>query len=82
MANKNYVCIGISTSGNSENVKRGLVEAKKIGCNIITFHGKDGGSIKELNGNRLIVPSSVTARIQEMHILIGYIICELVDAEF
>jgi D-sedoheptulose 7-phosphate isomerase len=75
------VLIGISTSGNSENVVLALNEGKKLGCHLIGLSGRDGGIMNEVCDINLVVPSKVTARIQEMHITIGHILCELVDNE-
>ena len=73
------VLIGISTSGNSENVYRALCKAKEMGETTIAFLGKGGGKIKDAADISIIVPSDNTARIQEAHIMIGHIICELVE---
>ncbi len=70
---------GISTSGNSVNVLKGLEVAKKIGLVTIAFTGKDGGSIAKIADLSINVSSSVTARIQEAHITAGHAICDLVD---
>jgi D-sedoheptulose 7-phosphate isomerase len=76
------VVIGISTSGNSKNVLRGLEEAKRKGAKLIGLLGKDGGKIKDVCDCSIVVGVEDTARIQEMHILIGHIICSLVDESF
>ena len=73
------VLIGISTSGNSENVYRAILAVKEMGGIAVALLGKDGGKIKEVADYSLIVPSDCTARIQESHIMIGHIICELVE---
>ena len=70
---------GISTSGNSANVLKGLEVAKKMGLVTIAFTGKDGGNIAKIADLSINVSSSVTARIQEVHITAGHAICELVD---
>ena len=70
---------GISTSGNSANVLKGLEVAKKIGLVTIAFTGKDGGNIAKIADFSINVSSSVTARIQEAHITAGHAICDLVD---
>ncbi len=75
------VLIAISTSGNSENVGRAMEQAKKQGMKVITFMGKTGGSMKGGADVDLIIPSHVTARIQEMHILIIHTLLELIDKE-
>ncbi len=67
--------IGISTSGNSENVLRAFAAAKELGIKTIGLLGRDGGKLAPLSDVAIIVPSDVTARIQEAHILIGHTIC-------
>ena len=73
------VLIGISTSGNSQNVYNAILKAKEIGGKTIALLGKDGGTIKDVADISLVVPSDCTARIQESHIMIGHIICEIVE---
>jgi D-sedoheptulose 7-phosphate isomerase len=73
------VAWGISTSGNSSNVLKALEIAKKMGIVTVAFTGKDGGSIAKIADFSINVSSSVTARIQEVHITAGHAICELVD---
>lgn len=75
------VLIGISTSGNSPNVKKAIETAQKMGVKTIGFLGGTGGTIKGMCDYELIVPSSVTARIQESHIMIGHILCDIVERE-
>jgi D-sedoheptulose 7-phosphate isomerase len=70
---------GISTSGNSANVLKGLEMAKKMGLVTVAFTGKDGGSIAKTADFAVNVSSTVTARIQEAHITAGHAICDLVD---
>ena len=70
---------GISTSGNSPNVLKGLELAKKMGLITLAFTGKDGGTIAQVADFCLNVSSNSTARIQETHITAGHVICELVD---
>lgn len=69
------VAIGISTSGNSQNVLNGLTTARKAGIATIGFTGKDGGKMPELCDILLTIPSQTTARIQEMHITLGQMLC-------
>lgn len=76
---ENDVFIAISTSGNSPNIVHAVEVARAKGLKIIVFSGRDGGLLRGLSDVNLIIPSEVTARIQEMHILIGHIICEYVD---
>lgn len=73
------IFIGISTSGNSENIINAVEESKKLGGYNIILTGKDGGSLATLADCAIIVPSDNTARIQESHITIIHIICELVE---
>ncbi|HEX9702660.1 MAG TPA: D-sedoheptulose 7-phosphate isomerase [Rhodospirillales bacterium] len=75
------VAIGISTSGKSENVIRGLKKAKEIGLIAAGFGGKDGGRMAGLADPLLIVPSNTTARIQEMHITLGQMLCGALEQE-
>jgi len=81
LANINDLVIGISTGGTSENVVNGLMIAKTLGCKTIGFSGKGGGKFNSICDLNIAVPSEVTARIQEMHILIGHIICQSIDLE-
>jgi len=73
------VLIAISTSGNSENVLKAVDAANRAGASVIGLSGKSGGALNSKSDVSLVVPSDVTARIQEMHILIGHIICVLVE---
>jgi D-sedoheptulose 7-phosphate isomerase len=70
---------GISTSGNSTNVLKGLEMAKKMELITVAFTGKDGGDIEKIVDFPINVSSNSTARIQETHITAGHVICELVD---
>jgi D-sedoheptulose 7-phosphate isomerase len=70
---------GISTSGNSPNVLKGLEMAKKKGMTTVAFTGKDGGDIAKIADCSIHVSSSSTARIQEAHITASHVICEMVD---
>ena len=79
IVNTNDVVIGISTSGKSENVRKGLLEAKKHGAMTIGILGKDGGNIKDVCDISIIVKEDDTARIQEAHRVIIHIICEFVE---
>jgi D-sedoheptulose 7-phosphate isomerase len=79
LAQKNDVIIAISTSGKAKNVAAGLRQAKKMGLKTVALTGGDGGDIAKLADLSLIISSSVTARIQEAHITIGHIICELIE---
>lgn len=73
--------IGISTSGNSENVLRAFNASKDLGIKTIGLLGSDGGKIASVSDVAIVVPSNVTARIQEAHLLIGHTICGGVEQE-
>ncbi len=73
------VAIGISTSGNSPNVIKAFEVAKEMGMKTVALTGNDGGGIAKMANFPLIVPSTSTPRIQEAHILIGHILCEMVE---
>jgi D-sedoheptulose 7-phosphate isomerase len=82
LVQKNDIVFAISTSGNSLNVINGIITAKKIGAITIGLTGGDGGSLQELVDHSLIVSSTSTPRIQEVHGIIIHIICELVEQSF
>jgi D-sedoheptulose 7-phosphate isomerase len=71
--------IGISTSGNSRNVVRAVEEAQVIGIQTLGLLGRDGGQLRDLCSHTIIVPSFVTARIQECHILIVHTLCGIIE---
>lgn len=73
--------IGLSTSGNSRNVIRAVEEARAAGVKVVGFLGRDGGKLREMCDVAIVVPSSVTARIQESHILIGHTLCGLIEEQ-
>ncbi len=75
------VLIGISTSGNSENVIRALQKAKMLNIATVALLGNSGGKAINIAEHSMVVPSLTTARIQEMHILIGHILCEIIERE-
>ena len=81
LGNKGDLVITLSTSGNSINLKNLLEKAKEKGINSVAILGKGGGLIKDLADYTLIINSNNTARIQEVHILIGHIICQIVEEE-
>lgn len=76
---KGDLLIGISTSGNSKNILRAQEAAAKIGMKIISMTGESGGKMKESAHLLFNIPSTDTPRIQEAHILVGHIICQLVE---
>jgi D-sedoheptulose 7-phosphate isomerase len=75
------VLLAISTSGNSPNIIKAIEAAKAKGMKIIGFLGGDGGKIKPLVDVQIIIPSYNVQRIQEAHITVGHIVCELVEDE-
>jgi len=77
--NTGDILIGISTSGNSASVIRAVETAKNNGMTAIALLGRDGGACKSIADVTIIVPSDVTARIQECHIMIGHIWCGLIE---
>lgn len=79
---KGDVLIGLSTSGNSENIVKAFNQAKQSGLITIGFTGASGGKLKTLSDYMINVPSTDTPRIQESHILIGHIICQLVEEKY
>jgi D-sedoheptulose 7-phosphate isomerase len=76
---KKDVLIAISTSGNSKNILKAAEAAKKIGTKVIGLSGKDGGELKETSDISIIIPAQETERIQEMHITVIHIFCELIE---
>lgn len=82
IANKNDTLIVISTSGNSQNIINAIKIAKKKKIKVIGLLGKKGGICKKILSQYIIVNSNNTARIQEMHIMIGHIICEIIENKY
>jgi len=74
------VLVALSTSGNSKNILKAILKANEIGMIAVGFTGESGGAMKNLCKYLLNVPSSDTPRIQESHILLGHIICEIVES--
>ena len=81
MGQSGDIFIGISTSGNSLNIINAFNSAKEKGITTIAMVGKDGGEMAKLADIALVVPSDSTPRIQESHILIGHIICDIIEKE-
>ena len=77
---KGDVLVGLSTSGNSKNIVNAFKKAKELGVITVALTGETGGKMKALADYLLNVPSSDTPRIQECHIMLGHIICEMVEA--
>jgi D-sedoheptulose 7-phosphate isomerase len=82
IGNAGDVLVGISTSGNSVNIVNALAKAKEKGMSTISMTGTTGGNMKALSDVLLNIPSSDTPRIQECHILLGHIICQLVEENY
>ncbi|MCB1236105.1 MAG: D-sedoheptulose 7-phosphate isomerase [Verrucomicrobiae bacterium] len=78
----NDVVVGISTSGTSGNVRRGLEAARAKGAKTVAFTGESGGPCAEAADLALRVPSAVTARVQECHLIAGHIVCDLAEIAF
>lgn len=77
---KGDILVGLSTSGNSRNIVNAFKKAKELGVITVALTGETGGEMKALADYLLNVPSSDTPRIQECHIMLGHIICEMVEA--
>ena len=82
IGNKGDVLVGLSTSGNSANIINAFDVAKKNGITTIGFTGITGGAMKAVSDYLINVPSIDTPRIQETHILLGHIICQLVEEKY
>jgi D-sedoheptulose 7-phosphate isomerase len=81
LGNKDDVLLGISTSGNSVNIIKAIETAKSKGLKTIAFLGGDGGKIKSMIDQAIVIPSANVQRIQEGHITVAHIICEIVEEE-
>lgn len=81
MGQEGDLFIGISTSGNSKNIINAFLSAKKKGITTVALVGRDGGEMAKIADIALVVPSDSTPRIQESHILIGHIICDIIEKE-
>ena len=75
------VAVGITTSGNSPNVIKAFEVAKEMGMRTVALTGNDGGAISKIADLSLIVSSSSTPRVQETHILVGHLLCEMVEQQ-
>ncbi|HTN05769.1 D-sedoheptulose 7-phosphate isomerase [Agriterribacter sp.] len=82
LGNKGDVLVGLSTSGNSRNMVLAFEQAKANGMITVGFTGESGGKMKALSDYLVNVPSADTPRIQESHILLGHIICQLVEEKY
>ncbi|MBI2653124.1 D-sedoheptulose 7-phosphate isomerase [Candidatus Woesearchaeota archaeon] len=81
LGNEGDVFIALSTSGNSKNLINAVEAAKKLNVHVIGLLGKDGGKLKNTSSVEIIAPSDNTPRIQEAHLMILHIICEIVEKE-
>ena len=79
---KGDILIGLSTSGNSTNINNAASYAKKSGIKVISLTGNDGGKLRSISDLNINVDSDSTQRIQEIHILIGHIICDLIEKNY
>ena len=79
LAKKGDVLIVLSTSGLSQNICNALIKSKELGVETIAFLGKEGGIAKGLANHSIVVASSETARIQEIHLLLGHTLCEAIE---
>ena len=82
LAREGDLLIAISTSGNSQNTNLAVMSARRIGCKTLGLTGANGKKLASLCDSSILVPASKTARIQEAHITIGHIWCEIIDAKY
>lgn len=82
LGNPGNILVGISTSGNSKNIIKAFREAKQKGMKVVAFTGEKSSEAEKLADITLKVPSTMTARIQECHIMAGHIICNFVDQQY
>ena len=82
LGRKGDIAIAISTSGNSLNVLKAVEVARNLGLTTVAWTGKGGGKLASLVDHPFVVPSNVTARIQECHIILGHVLCELIEEKF
>ena len=78
---KGDILIGLSTSGNSQNILNAFNKAKEKEMITISFTGNNGGRLKNISNFNLNIPTNITPRIQESHIMLGHIICEIIECE-
>ena len=79
LANKNDICVAITTSGNSQNIIEACKVSKKIGVIFYVLSGNQGGKIKKICKNVVLIPSKVTSQIQVCEIFLGQILCEYIE---
>lgn len=81
MGREGDILVGLSTSGNSANIIKAFEQARSMGITTVSFTGASGGHMKDLSDILMNVPSSDTPRIQECHIMVGHIVCQLVEEQ-
>jgi D-sedoheptulose 7-phosphate isomerase len=81
LVRRDDLLFGLSTSGNSRNVLRAIQKAKALGARTVGLLGRDGGQLRPMCDLSVVIPADDTARIQEMHIMIGHILCDLVEQD-
>ncbi|MDE3244736.1 MAG: D-sedoheptulose 7-phosphate isomerase [Acidobacteriota bacterium] len=82
LARPGDLLIGISTSGNSANIIKAVESAEQLGVHTLGLLGRDGGKLKGMVDDALVVPSTITARIQEVHQMVYHFWCEILDESF
>jgi D-sedoheptulose 7-phosphate isomerase len=82
LARPNDIVLGISTSGNSLNVIRAIEKAKELGIKTVGLLGNDGGSLAKLVDTPIVIAETETPHVQEIHILLGHIICDIIEYSF
>ncbi len=82
LAKKGDILLAISTSGKSPNIIKAMNVARSRGCEVIGLSGKDGGDMNDCSDVNIVIPSSNIPRIQEMHLLIEHILCDIIEREF
>ncbi|RYD54797.1 MAG: SIS domain-containing protein [Sphingobacteriales bacterium] len=75
------ILVGLSTSGNSTNIVKAMEQARQLGMINVGFTGETGGAMKDICDHLINVPSKDTPRIQEVHIMVGHIVCQLVEEQ-
>jgi D-sedoheptulose 7-phosphate isomerase len=81
LGNENDILVSLTTSGNSPNIINAIKKAKELNLKTILMSGNSGGKCANITDLELLVPSTSTARIQEMHMLIGHTLCDLVEEQ-
>ncbi len=82
LARPGDVLVAYSTSGHSRNVILAVQRARELGCRVLCMLGRDGGALRELGDVSVIIPAPLTVQIQEMHLMVGHMICHGIDVAF